>query len=139
MQWKFDESHLSPAVRKYNQFLRDTGLMNDPIPIGPGVMKGPIGNVSRKLAEAAMRKFNQGMTKWFEKTGGMKQWLRLGKSYSIKGSHQVSKSLRWGASPKHANKIGNSFLRRVNQWLRNKKLPGKSWRVRDPGHFHIKK
>ena len=32
---------------------------------------------------------------------------------------------------------GNPTLRRMNENLRNTKLPGNNWRVNDPGHFHI--
>lgn len=64
-------------------------------------------------------------------TGGMKQWLRYGGSYSHNLGQKISSSVRWGASPRYANKIGNAALRRLNQWLRGKRLPpGKrNWRT----------
>ena len=33
----------------------------------------------------------------------------------------------------------NRNLRQINKRIRETKLPGNSWRVQDPGHFHIKK
>ncbi len=71
-------------------------------------------------------------------TGGAKQWLRLGKSYSIDGGFKTF-SLRWGASPRYASKIGNVTLRELNQSMRNWKIPFKSWRTADPGHLHFRK
>ena len=70
------------------------------------------------------------------KTGGLKQWIRIGKSYSVAG--QVGTfGLRWGASPRYANRIGSAMLRKANQNLRNMKFPGTSWNSIDPGHFHF--
>jgi RHS repeat-associated protein len=69
-------------------------------------------------------------------SGGMKQWFRLGESYSKAGKFQTY-GLRWGASPKYANKIGNATLRQLNQDFRKTKIPFKSWRTADPGHFHF--
>jgi RHS repeat-associated protein len=69
-------------------------------------------------------------------TGGWKQWFRVGPSYSIQGQFKTF-GLRWGASPKYAPRIGNTFLRGVNQNLRNLKIPLNSWRTADPGHLHF--
>lgn len=74
-----------------------------------------------------------------EMTGGMKQWIRIGPSHSISGGFDTELSLRWGSSPYYKQTIGNRYLRIINQSLRKTKLPGDSWRVNDPGHFHIKK
>ena len=71
-------------------------------------------------------------------TGGMKQWFRLGPSYSVAGKFKTF-GLRWGASPKYADKIGNNFLRNLNQSFRKYKLPGNSWRTADKGHLHFRK
>jgi len=75
--------------------------------------------------------------------GPLKQWIRVGPSYSKAAGQKILKSIRWGASPvkggKYLKQIGSPTLRRFNQWLRSLKLPGKSWRVKDPGHFHLKK
>lgn len=68
-------------------------------------------------------------------TGGWKQWVRLGNSYSKSGDFQT-KSLRWGASPYYTKKIGNPTLRNINQSLRNTKFPYDNWRTADPGHIH---
>jgi len=69
-------------------------------------------------------------------TGGLKQWLRLGPSYSVNGGFKTF-GLRWGASPRYLNKIGNPFLKELNKGLRNLKIPINSWRTADPGHFHF--
>jgi hypothetical protein len=78
-------------------------------------------------------------TSFINATGGLKQWLRYGPSYSHGLGTKTAKLLRWGASPRYANKIGNNYLRQFNQWFRNLKLPGSNWRVNDSGHFHVKK
>jgi RHS repeat-associated protein len=70
-------------------------------------------------------------------TGGMKQWLRIGASYSRASGEEVSMSVRWGASPRYANRIGSEWLRNLNPSLRGKQLPGSTWRTADPGHFHV--
>ena len=70
-------------------------------------------------------------------TGGWKQWVRLGNSYSKSGDFQT-KSLRWGASSYYTKKIGNPTLRNINQSLRNTKFPYDNWRTADPGHIHYK-
>lgn len=74
-----------------------------------------------------------------QQTGGVKQWVRWGPSYSVRGKFRTDKSVRWGASGKYRNRIGNRNLRQINKRIRETKLPGNSWRVQDPGHFHIKK
>ena len=74
-----------------------------------------------------------------EMTGGIKQWIRIGPYHSISGGFDTELSLRWGSSPYYKQTIGNRYLRITNQSLRKTKLPGDSWRVNDPGHFHIKK
>ena len=74
-----------------------------------------------------------------EETGGVKQWIRVGASFSRNGNFHTRTTVRWGASPKYKYKIKNKTLRKVNQNIRRKKLPGNSWRVQDPGHLHIKK
>lgn len=72
-------------------------------------------------------------------TGGVKQWLRFGPSWSHTLQSKTSFSIRWGASPKYAIKIGNNYLRQINQKIRQIKLPGNNWRVKDPGHLHLRK
>ena len=73
-------------------------------------------------------------------TGGFGAWFRLyNKSHSNKYNFET-KSIRWGSNKHYREtKIGNPTLRRMNESLRNTKLPGDNWRVNDPGHFHIKK
>lgn len=72
--------------------------------------------------------------------GGLKQWVRIGSSYSHNLGQKVPLSIRWGASPKYAKKIPNQLLRNLNQWLRGKRLPPgmSNPRTADPGHCHIK-
>ncbi|HKO89768.1 MAG TPA: RHS repeat-associated core domain-containing protein, partial [Polyangiaceae bacterium] len=74
-------------------------------------------------------------------TGPLKQWVRVGSSYSRAGGFPVRLSVRWGASParggRYLQQIGSPRLRAFNQWLRSGRLPGSSWRVQDPGHIHI--
>ena len=78
--------------------------------------------------------------------GPLKNWVRGPKgSYSKSLGKKTQKSISWGASPakkgKYAKQIGNPFLRRINQWLRGKRLPPgkKSWRTKDSGHIHLDK
>lgn len=72
--------------------------------------------------------------------GGLKQWVRIGSSYSHNLGQKVPLSIRWGASPKYAKKIPNQLLRNLNQWLCGKRLPPgmSNPRTADPGHCHIK-
>lgn len=76
---------------------------------------------------------------WLHETGGRKQWIRLGKSHSVRGNFDTKTSLRWGAPKRYRRRIGNLTLRRVNKNIRNIKIPGDSWRVQDPGHLHIRR
>ena len=71
-------------------------------------------------------------------TGGMKQWIRIGNSFSHAGGFKTY-SIRWGAGGKHWQKIGNPTLQKWNRSFRQTKLPGNGWRTQDPGHFHLKK
>jgi lysylphosphatidylglycerol synthetase-like protein (DUF2156 family) len=75
--------------------------------------------------------------------GPRKQWVRIDKSYSQAGGFKTKYSIKWGASPagggKYIKKIPNTMFQKINQWFRNLKIPGKNWRVKDPGHIHIKK
>ncbi|WKS95307.1 phage tail tape measure protein [Riemerella columbina] len=71
-------------------------------------------------------------------TGGIKQWIRTGNSYSHAGKFKTY-STRWGAGGNHWKKIGNPTLQNLNRAFRKTKLPGNSWRTKDPGHFHWKK
>jgi hypothetical protein len=75
--------------------------------------------------------------------GPLKQWIRVGKSYSRNLDEPISLSLRWGASPakggKYLKQIPNPTLRSFNQQLRSKRIPFGGWRAKDPGHFHIYK
>jgi len=88
----------------------------------------------RSVIEGAFQGF---LTVLKYETGGRKQWVRLGSSYSKSGKFQT-KSLRWGASPYYTKKIGNPTLRNINQNLRNTKFPYDNWRTADPGHIHYK-
>ncbi len=69
-------------------------------------------------------------------TGGLKQWVRFGRSFSKSGGFET-KGIRWGAGGKYYEKIGNQKLRELNKSLRKKKLPVNNWRVKDHGHFHL--
>lgn len=68
--------------------------------------------------------------------GGSKQWIRFGKSYSIKGKFNAF-SLRWGAGGKHWKKIPFENLQKLNKNLRQLKFPSDNWRTTDPGHLHF--
>lgn len=70
-------------------------------------------------------------------SGGLKQWVRFGGSYSKFLNQKVSYSIRWGASPKHSWKIADPTLRYINQSFRNTRIPINNWRFNDPGHFHL--
>lgn len=91
-------------------------------------------NYNRSVIEGAFQGF---WTVLKYETGGWKQWVRLGNSYSKSGDFQT-KPLRWGASPYYTKKIGNPTLRNINQNLRNTKFPYDNWRTADPGHIHYK-
>ncbi|MBA4387843.1 MAG: hypothetical protein C0404_07670 [Verrucomicrobia bacterium] len=88
--------------------------------------------------EAAVAAFGMGAA---EEIGPLKQWIRIGPSYSKTKGEAVEMSIRRGASPagkgKYLAQIGNQTLRQFNQWLRGLRIPGTSWRVRDGGHFHL--
>ena len=72
--------------------------------------------------------------------GPLRQWLRTGKSFSQTGQFKTKFSIKWGAAgDKYLNKIGSPKMQQMNKSFRNMKLPGKSWRTIDPGHFHLKK
>ena len=92
-----------------------------PLPKGIGLLGKTTGRIGEEIVES---------------TGGMKQWFRLGKSYSVEGRFKTY-GLRWGASPRYASKIGNVTLRRFNQDFRKTKIPFNSWRTADPGHLHF--
>ena len=123
--------------RFFNSIRQSLGYSNGPIsqalvPVYPETLLLPLpkgfGLLSKfgSKAEASL----------IESTGGMKQWFRLGKSYSVEGGFKTY-GLRWGASPKYATKIGNYTLRQANQEFRKSRIPFKSWRTADPGHFHL--
>jgi len=78
--------------------------------------------------------------------GPLKNWVRGPKgSYSKALGKKTQKSISWGASPakngKYLKRIGSPTLRKLNQWLRGKKLPPgkKSWRTKDPGYLNLDK
>ncbi len=78
--------------------------------------------------------------------GPRANWVRGPKgSYSKSLGKKTQSSISWGASParkgKYVKQIGNKFLRKLNQWLRGKRIPPgkKSWRTTDPGHLHLDK
>jgi RHS repeat-associated protein len=68
-------------------------------------------------------------------TGGLKQWIRTGPSYSVEGGFKTY-STRWGAGGNYWKKIENTRLQEINKLFRQTKLPGNNWRVKDTGHFH---
>ena len=64
-------------------------------------------------------------------------WVRFGDSYS-KSSNCPTCAIRWGSNRGMGNKyIKNPTLRSWNRKLSKTRLPGNSWRTRDPGHFHL--
>jgi len=75
--------------------------------------------------------------------GPLKQWVRIGPSFSKAAGESVNLSIRWGASPvgggKYIKQIPSTTFQRFNQWLRGQKLPGNGWRTQDSGHLHLKK
>lgn len=83
-----------------------------------------------------------GFGNWVDKgMGPLKNWIRIGPSYSKTLGQQIDMSIRWGASPigkgKYLNQIVSPTLRDLNQWLRNQRFPFGGWRSVDPGHFHL--
>jgi hypothetical protein len=75
--------------------------------------------------------------------GPIKQWVRVGPSYSHYLSQATRLSIRWGASPTknwtYVNQIGSPTLRILNQSLIMMRLPIPNWRYMDPGYIHLKK
>lgn len=75
--------------------------------------------------------------------GPLKQWIRIGPSYSHYLGQSTRLSIRWGASPvqnwKFVKQIGDPSLRKFNQGIRNMKVPINNWRFKDAGHIHLKK
>jgi hypothetical protein len=69
-------------------------------------------------------------------TGGVKQWVRIGSSYSIEGGFKTV-AIRWGAGGKYWKTIGSEYLQGLNKSLRQMKISFDSWRTADPGHFHL--
>jgi RHS repeat-associated protein len=73
--------------------------------------------------------------------GPLKQWLRVGPSYSRAGQFEVELSVRWGASPagggKYIQQIPSTTMQNLNQWLRAQQILFGGWRAADPGHFHL--
>jgi len=70
--------------------------------------------------------------------GPARAWLRVGRSYSRSGGFRTT-SLRWGSNSHYRNSIGSTRLRNLNARLHNSRLPGSSWRSRDPGHYHFRR
>jgi hypothetical protein len=71
--------------------------------------------------------------------GPMKQWVRIGKSYSTELGLHTRLSIRIGASPagnyKYLAQIPSPIMQSLNQSLRTVRFPG--WRGLDAGHYHI--
>lgn len=96
--------------------------------------------VSEGLKSAGlMAAFGKASEFFTSATGGLKQCFRYGPSFSRALNMPISKSIRWGASPKYLNRIGSDHMQMMNYRFRNMKLPGNNWRVNDPGHFHLKR
>ena len=95
----------------------------------------------RGIANGAIHFTKNGVSSLYnyftDQTGGMKQWIRFGPSYSPSGHFPTNYSIRWGASYNYRRLIGNPTLRNLNSKIRGMKLPGNNWRVNDPGHLHI--
>lgn len=72
-----------------------------------------------------------------KETGGVKQWIRFGPSYSRSGNFPTKYSIRWGTNRFYRDQIGNPMLRDINSKIRGYKLPGNNWHVNDPGHLHL--
>ena len=70
--------------------------------------------------------------------GPAKAWLRYGNSYSRSGGFRT-RSFRWGSNSHYGSQIGSSRLQGWNARLHNSRLPSRSWRTRDTGHFHIRR
>ena len=70
--------------------------------------------------------------------GPLKQWIRIGASYSQILKTKTALSIKYGASPKYLHKIPSKFFQKLNKKLRKFKLPWESNNTIDPGHYHIK-
>lgn len=97
-------------------------------------------NFSAFGARAIVNRAIQGMFSLLEsQTGGLGAWIRWhANSHSFRGGFDT-KSICWGANKHDANKkIGNSTLQKLNQTLRETRMPFNSCRTADKGHFHWK-
>ncbi len=66
-----------------------------------------------------------------------KPWIRIKPSYS-KVNGVKTRSITWGSNAHYRDKkIINPILRKLNENIRNYKIPIDSWRTADPGHFHL--
>ncbi|MCT3833551.1 hypothetical protein HZP56_08365 [Elizabethkingia anophelis] len=106
-----------------------------------GLISEGVSRAYSVVSEGVSRAYSvipKGIQNFNKSTGGIKQWIRTGRSYSIEGGFKTY-STRWGAGGNYWKKIGNPTLQNWNKAFRKTKLPGNNWRVKDPGHFHWKK
>ncbi|MCK6610376.1 MAG: hypothetical protein L6Q78_04980, partial [Bacteroidia bacterium] len=68
--------------------------------------------------------------------GPLKNWIRVGPSYSIEGGFNTF-AIRWGAGGQYWKNIPSTSLQNANKILRQLKIPVNNWRTNDPGHLHI--
>ena len=71
------------------------------------------------------------------RAGSLNNWVRIKPSYSQAGGFKTRKTFTWGSNKHFQKQIQSRLLRRLNNALRNTRLPGRGWRTRDSGHFHI--
>ena len=89
-------------------------------------------------AYKAYKKVNKA-TKTAKALGKRKNWVRVKPSYSKAGGFKTKKSITFGSNKKYQKEIGNKTARKVNNGLRNVKIPGRGWRTADRGHFHLRR
>jgi RHS repeat-associated protein len=152
LQGQYFDSETGFHYNRYRYFCPEIGQFVSPDPlgiaegendyaIGPNTLMwaDPLGLVCKKIGQYFAAAFARVRAAF----GPFKNWIRIGPSYSKAGGFNVSRSIRWGASPaknmKYVNQIGNQTLRNLNQWLRNRRIPLPGWRFKDPGHIHLRK
>jgi RHS repeat-associated protein len=74
----------------------------------------------------------------YKAVGSLKNWLRIGKSYSQVGLLDTW-SIRWGSNLRYQKEIGSATARWFNSIIHEAQIPINSWRTADRGHLHILK
>ncbi|MRR59447.1 MAG: hypothetical protein EG824_14755 [Deltaproteobacteria bacterium] len=125
------------AAQSYADLYVQTG---NPLYVAPGILAS-MWTPDTALGTAATLYTAGGLNALSQAAGPIKQWIRIGPSFSVNGQFDVGMSIRWGASPagggKYIQQIPSTALQNINQLLRAQQAPFGGWRAADPGHFHL--